>query len=136
MIPKVFPGDYTSLEKISEFIKIAAKNAGFDDFTIYTIETSVDEACSNIIEHAYGRENYGDIEISVSETKESLIISIKDSGTPFNPDSVPIPDLSSNIDNRDEHGLGLYMIRQWMDEVIFEFKDNSNFLTIIKHKGS
>lgn len=136
MIPKVFPGNYASLEKISEFVKIAAKNAGFDDFTIYTIETAVDEACSNIIEHAYGRENRGDIEISIDETKESLLISIKDNGKPFNPDSVPIPDLTSNIDNRDEHGLGLYMIRQWMDEVIFEFKDNANFLTIIKHKGS
>jgi anti-sigma regulatory factor (Ser/Thr protein kinase) len=136
MISKIFPGNFENLEKISEFVKTAAKKAGFDEFTTYTIETSIDEACSNIIEHAYGIENIGSIEITINETEESLIFTLKDNGNPFNPDSIPTPDLSSNIDDRDEHGLGLYMMKQWMDEVVFEFKNNSNFLTIIKHKGS
>lgn len=133
---QIFPGNYKSLEKISEFVKETAKSAGFDDFTIFTIETSVDEACSNIIEHAYGDENIGDIEISIDFNQNQFFVIIKDHGSPFNPDLIPEPNLSSNLNKREEHGLGLYMMKQWMDEVKFEFKDNSNILTLIKNKGS
>lgn len=133
---QIFPGNYKSLEKISEFVKNSAKSAGFDDFTIFTIETSVDEACSNIIEHAYGNENIGNIEISVVETDKNFTVTIKDHGNSFNPDLIPDPNLSTNIYEREEHGLGLYMMKQWMDVVNFEFKDNSNILTLIKKKES
>jgi anti-sigma regulatory factor (Ser/Thr protein kinase) len=133
---QIFPGNYESLEKISEFIKKTAKTAGFDDFTIFTIETSVDEACSNIIEHAYGEENIGNIEITIIDSEKKFSVILKDHGDPFNPDSIPTPNLSSNINEREEHGLGLYMMKQWMDDVKFEFKDNSNILTLIKNKGS
>ncbi|MHB8134045.1 MAG: ATP-binding protein [Anaerolineaceae bacterium] len=132
---QIFPGRYDSLEKISEFIQENTKNAGFDGFTSYTIETAVDEACSNIIEHAYGQENIGDIEISVSINPSNLTIYIKDNGKPFNPKSIPKPNLSSNLYERKGDGLGLYMMRQWMDEVQFEFVDNKNVLKMVKNKG-
>jgi len=132
---QIFPGRYDSLEKISEFIQENTKNAGFDGFTSYTIETAVDEACSNIIEHAYGQENIGDIEISVSINPSNLTIFIKDNGKPFNPKSIPKPNLSSDLYERKGDGLGLYMMKQWMDEVQFEFIDNTNVLKMVKNKG-
>lgn len=135
MESRIFPGRYDSLEKISEFIKENAKFAGFDGFTTYTIETAVDEACSNIIEHAYGNENIGDIEISVFENPTNLTIFIKDYGKPFNPKSIPKPNLSKNLFERKSNGLGLYMMKQWMDEVQFEFVNNSNILKLVKNKG-
>lgn len=131
---RIFPGRYDSLEKISEFIKENAKSAGFDGFTTYTIETAVDEACSNIIEHAYGKENIGDIEISIQENPTNLTIIIKDHGKPFNPKSIPKPNLSKNLFERKSNGLGLYMMKQWMDEVQFEFVNNSNILKLVKNK--
>jgi len=132
---QIFPGRYDSLEKISEFIQENTKDAGFDGFTSYTIETAVDEACSNIIEHAYGQENIGNIEISVSINPSNLTIFIKDNGRPFNPKSIPKPNLSSNLYERKGDGLGLYMMKQWMDEVQFEFVDNTNVLKMVKNKG-
>jgi len=132
---QIFPGRYDSLEKISEFIQENTKDAGFDGFTSYTIETAVDEACSNIIEHAYGQEIIGDIEISVSINPSNITIFIKDNGRPFNPKSIPKPNLSSNLYERKGDGLGLYMMKQWMDEVQFEFIDNMNVLKMVKNKG-
>lgn len=132
---QIFPGRYDSLEKISEFIQENTKDAGFDGFTSYTIETAVDEACSNIIEHAYGQENIGNIEISVSINPSNITIFIKDNGRPFNPKSIPKPNLSSNLYERKGDGLGLYMMKQWMDEVQFEFVDNTNVLKMVKNKG-
>lgn len=135
METRIFPGRYDSLEGISSFIKENAKSAGFDGFTMYTIETAVDEACSNIIEHAYGQENLGTIEISIEENTSNITIFIKDFGKPFNPKSIPNPNLSKNLFERKGSGLGIYMMKQWMDEVQFEFVNNANILKLVKNKG-
>lgn len=131
---KVFPGNYGSLQKISNYIKTASHEAGFDGFTTYTIETAVDEACSNIIEHAYGGENKGNIEISIVESPKQLTIYIRDYGSSFNPEKVPIPSMSKELKDHKANGLGLYMMRQWMDEIDFKFGEKSNLLKMVKYK--
>ena len=132
----VFPGRYRSLANISEFVKKAAQEADFDAFTIYTVETAVDEACSNIIEHAYGGEDKGVIEVSVGYAENELTIILKDYGQPFIPEEIPDPNLTDNLFDREGHGLGLYMMRQWMDEVHFSFDKSGNLLKLVKYKGS
>ena len=127
-----FPGSYSSLVKISEFVTQAAKQLDFSDFDLYKIETAVDEACSNIIEHAYGQEKLGDIEISVKINPEKLTITLTDFGKPFDPKYVKKPNLSSNLSDRDNHGLGIYMMKQWMDIVEFDSENGRNVLTLIK----
>jgi len=127
-----FPGSYSSLVKISEFVLQAAKQVGFSDFDLYKIETAVDEACSNIIEHAYGQENLGDIEISVEAEPEKLTVTLTDFGKPFDPNFVKKPNLSSNLTERDDHGLGIYMMKQWMDIVEFVSSSEKNVLTLVK----
>lgn len=131
-----FPGRYESLADISNFVKKIAKSKGYEGLALYTIETAVDEACSNIIEHAYGEENIGDIKISIDFINNGLIIIIKDNGHPFDPKKIRKPNLSDHLEEREAHGLGLYMMNQWMDEVHFDFTEQENVLTMIKYKGS
>ena len=135
MTTVVFPGRYESLAKIGEFIRRVATNAGFDSLATYTVETAVDEACSNIIEHAYGGEERGDIECTCDETKDKLTIILCDQGEPFNPDDVAEPDLSLPLEDRDNHGLGLYFMRKWMDEIHFEHPPaGGNTVVMVKRK--
>jgi serine/threonine-protein kinase RsbW len=130
-----FPGCYDSLEKIAEFIRQAACNAGFDGMTTYQVETAVDEACSNIIEHAYGGEGVGNIEFMCQITEEALIIVLTDRGKPFNPEKYQMPNLKAPLAKRDNHGLGIYFIQKLMDEVHFEFDPTSgNQLRMVKRK--
>ena len=136
METQTFPGRYESLAEISNFVKKFAKSNSFDGLALYTIETAVDEACSNIIEHAYGEENNGDINISIDFIDNGLVIIIKDRGKPFDPKKIKKPNLSDHLEEREAHGLGLYMMKQWMDEVHFEFKKQENVLTMIKFKDS
>lgn len=111
-----------------------AQDAGFESFAIYSIEMAVDEACSNIIEHAYGGEGKGDIRCTCQVNEESMIISLKDRGKSFNPSQIPEPNLSDNLDDREAHGLGLYFIRQWMDDVKFASNESENELLMVKRK--
>jgi serine/threonine-protein kinase RsbW len=128
-----FPGSYSSLVKIGEFVTQAAKSIGFDGFELYKIETAVDEACSNIIEHAYGQEDIGDIVVSVVTDLEKITITLTDFGEPFDPKYVKQPDLDADLEVREDHGLGIYMMKQWMDVVIFDINQEKNVLTLVKY---
>ena len=131
----IFPGRFDSLVRIGEFVVHVAEAAGLNTRAVYAVQTAVDEACANIIEHAYGGEGRGDIECTCRINNNGLTVTLRDYGCSFDPTSVPEPDLYANLDNRKEGGLGLYFIRQLMDEVRFEFTpDAGNVLTMVKHR--
>jgi len=137
MTTRNFPANFKSLSNISDFIVTSSENAGFSPSDIYAIQTAVDEACSNIIDHAYGCENLGDIQIQVTPLKNGIQIILRDEGNPFDPDDVPDPDISSPLEIRKERGLGIFFMRKLMDRVIFEFSNKKgNTLTLIKYKGA
>ncbi|MDY6846717.1 MAG: ATP-binding protein [Chloroflexota bacterium] len=137
MVTKTFPGNFKSLELISKFIVKQAQKAGFNPDDVYAIQTAVDEACSNIIDHAYRGEDLGTIIIKVNEKENSLHIVLRDKGKPFDPNDVPQPNINSSLENRKERGLGIFFMRNLMDQVIFEFsEEKGNKLTLVKNKRS
>ena len=130
-----FPGRFASLANISKFVARAARAAGLDERAVYAVQTAVDEACSNIIEHAYGGEGRGPIECTCRIDDDGLTVTLRDYGRPFDPTCVPRPDIHASLEDRQEGGLGLYMMRQLMDEVRFGPPcDSSNVLTMVKRK--
>jgi serine/threonine-protein kinase RsbW len=130
-----FAGRYDNLALISEFVRQYAEQAGMDPMAVYEIETAVDEACTNIIDYAYCGEGKGEIEVTCDFNDQELTIILKDCGKPFNPDKIPKPKLNAPLSKRQAHGLGLYIMHQWMDEVHFEFtKECGNILTMVKRK--
>jgi serine/threonine-protein kinase RsbW len=135
MATKIFPGIYASLADIAGFVKNSAIEAGFSLNEVFTIETAVDEAVSNIIEHAYNGENKGDIVCKSSILKNGIEIVLEDHGKPFDPSCIPIPNLKAALEDRsDTGGLGYYMMCQMVDEVRFDFNEKRNRLTMIKYK--
>jgi len=130
-----FPGRFDRLAAISEFVTHAAEVAGLDARAIYAVQVAVDEACCNIIEYAYGGEGRGDIECTCRINDGSLAVILRDHGRPFDPTSVPEPDLHASLEDRNGGGLGLYFMRQLMDKVHFEFTpDSGNVLTMVKRR--
>jgi len=107
-----------------------------DDSEVYAVELAVDEACSNIIEHAYGVDNGGEIECTCEAEDDRLTVILRDHGEPFDPATVTRPDLSSGIEKRPLGGLGVYLMRQLMEDVRFEARGEAgNLLTMVKYKG-
>ena len=129
----IFPAKFDQLDPIRGFASQAARDAGMDDSDTYAIELAVDEACTNIIEHAYQGENRGDIECTCESNDICLTMVIRDHGKPFDPSSVLAPDLNANIDNRAVGGLGVFLMKKLMDEVHFEpLGEAGNVLTMVK----
>jgi anti-sigma regulatory factor (Ser/Thr protein kinase) len=116
------------------------------------VQVAVDEACSNIIEHAYGGEGLADnarrpgdpcrappptIKCTCRTKPDRLIIELYDHGQPFDPDAVPKPDLNADLSERHAGGLGVYFIQQLMDAVHFESTPGQgNTLTLTKFRTS
>lgn len=130
-----FPGRFDSLASISEFIASAAKAAGLDERAIYESQMAVDEACSNIIEHAYSGEEHGDIGCTCNIDEGELTVILRDHGIPFDPTCVLEPDLHTPLEEREAGGLGVHFMRHLMDEMRFECSpDWGNVLTMVKRR--
>ena len=122
-----------NLSVISDFIGKAMRQIGAKEKSIAEVQLAVDEACSNIILHAYsGRK--GIVKLALELMGGDLIVTIKDRGKPFDPASVPPPDLEADLNERKIGGLGMYLMRKVMDEVSYTFDaEEGNRLTMRKH---
>jgi len=134
MTSRTFPGNFESLAEIAEFVRLQGKEAGLSDKELFELETAVDEAVSNIIEHAYGGEGLGEIDCICTALADGIEVILEDYGQPFDPSCVAAPDLSLQLENRKNHGLGYYLMCQLTDVVHFEFSESQNRLTLIKRK--
>ncbi len=132
------PARYSEVAGACAFCAAAATEAGLSEHAAFHVQMAVDEACTNIIEHAYAGEDRGTIALSCRVEPEKLTVVIRDHGRRFDPDAVPAPKLGSLIEDMEVGGLGLYFMRQVMDEVHFRFDEQGNELTMIKrgNRGS
>jgi serine/threonine-protein kinase RsbW len=135
MLTVTFPGRFESLSQVSKLIVQQAREAGLDDTSVYAVDLAVDEAFTNIIEHAYGGEDLGNIQCTCQVKDDGLTVILRDYGRPFNPDKIPAPNVKARLKDLKSGGVGLFLIRKMMDEVRFEFNPKTgNVLTMIKHK--
>jgi serine/threonine-protein kinase RsbW len=133
MPTKIFPGVYASLAEVAEFVRFSVNECKLSSTDLFSLETAVDEAVSNIIEHAYGGEGFGDIKCLIQIKIDSITIVFEDHGKPFDPSCIPPPTLIGDLKNRPDHGLGYYMMCQLVDEVKFDFNGKRNRLTMTKY---
>ena len=131
-----FPARYDRVAEICGLVAANAEEAGFDADDVFRIELACDEACTNIVQHAYGGEDVGDIRVELESTKEAFIIILRDKGRQFDPDEVPMPNFPADPDKFNElkiGGLGLHFMRTIMDEIRYAVNgQGDNELVMIK----
>jgi anti-sigma regulatory factor (Ser/Thr protein kinase) len=127
-------GRLDNLASIADFVVKAAQSSGLDERATFEVQLAVDEACTNVIQHSYGEEGKGEIVLCCELADSDFVVTIRDHGRPFDPECVPAPDLTCSLAERREGMLGLYFMRQLMDEVCFRFDAEGNELTMIKRR--
>lgn len=130
-------GRFENIKSVCKFVARGAEQSGLDEAAVFHVELACDEACTNIIEHAYGAEDVGEIEVSWHVQNDLFMITIHDNGRSFDPDKVPdeatVPLSSDHVDRMQEGGLGIHFMRKLMDEIRFNFdKEKGNTLTMVK----
>jgi serine/threonine-protein kinase RsbW len=96
----------------------------------YALELAVHETCTNIVQHAY-RNSSGriELELSLAQHPQRLVIDLYDTGRAFNLAEVSQP----NLDIPQEHGYGLFLVRQLMDDVSYQPENGKNHWRLIKY---
>jgi anti-sigma regulatory factor (Ser/Thr protein kinase) len=118
----IVPARFDQLQRVASFVRAHAEHVGLSGLDLNRIELAVDEACSNIIQHAYAGRSDGKIQIRVQTVPAGrLTVVLIDTGRPFDPNSVPSHDPGGALDDLKIGGLGLYLMRQTMDDITFEF---------------
>ena len=124
--------DLSQLRAIRDFVAEASRDLDLDDWIIPDVQLAVDEICSNVITHGYGGQG-GQIEVTVEPIEDGVQVIVRDWGMAFDPQTVPVPKVDAALELRSLGGLGLFLVRQLMDDVRFEFDgERGNSVTMVK----
>ena len=129
------PGRFDQLERVCQLVGQVASEAGLGEVESGRCQMAVDEACTNIIEHGYGGEDRGTIELHCQVREGELVITVQDHARLFDPTEVPPPNLNAPLDELKVGGLGIYFMRQVMDAVEFTYEGGGNKLVLVKRRA-
>ncbi len=125
-------GQPENLARIGNWIMESARACGLNEDDAFRVQLAVDEACTNVIEHAYEGQG-GPIELSCRREGPEVRVTIHDWGRPFDPTTIQPPDLGAPLKDRQIGGLGLHFMHVLMDRVQFTFDAvKGNVLTMVK----
>lgn len=125
-----------NLPALLHFVSGACERAGATAGDEFAVKLAVEEACVNVITHGYAGREPGPISLTFRSEPESFVVTIADVAAPFEPESLPEPDLTSGWNEREIGGLGWWLIRKMVDEIEYESRPGSgNRLTLVKRRG-
>lgn len=122
-----------NLDDVIEFVDKELEGCACSAKTLTQINVAVEELFVNIAHYAYGDETgLATIRVELSEDRNAVMITFIDSGKPYDPLAKPDPDTTLSVEERQIGGLGIFMVKKSMDDVIYEYREGKNILTLKK----
>jgi anti-sigma regulatory factor (Ser/Thr protein kinase) len=109
-----------------------AEGAGFDETTANQIALAVDEAATNVLEHAYHGAAGRPVELCFGRDGAEFRVLVCDGGDGVDPREVPEVDLRQYATERRTGGLGVHLMGKIMDSVTFERSGERNVCCLVK----
>lgn len=123
------------LDEVIAFVEEQLESASCPLKVQGQICVSFEELYVNVVNYAYGEES-GEcvigMNISTVGNEKKMVLTVKDRGNPFNPLKKEDPDITLSVEDRPVGGLGIYMVKQSMDDVMYEYQKGWNVIKIVK----
>ena len=134
MAQMTFPATLENIEAATDFMNGILESADCPMRTQMKLAVALDELMSNVARYAYAP-GTGDVTVSVEvlEDPKRAVITLTDSGVPYDPLQKEDPDVTLSAEERNIGGLGIYIVKQSMDGMTYEYRDGQNVLTIVKN---
>jgi serine/threonine-protein kinase RsbW len=130
------PSQTSFLGLVREITKRMAESAGFPEATADGLALAVDEATTNVIEHAYRGSDDHEVELRFEDRGAEFRVEVLDSGVSVDPRTVPRVDLDRYVSERRTGGLGVHLMEKIMDSVTFRRSARRNVCCLVKRKES
>ncbi len=125
--------DIERIPELSKFIEGVCEELELGMPETMSLNLALEEAVVNVMNYAYPKGAYGEVNIEAIANNKCLKIIIKDSGIPFDPTKQGEVDTTLSAEERPIGGLGIYLVREIMDSVNYEYVDHKNILTLRKN---
>ncbi len=122
------------LAVVRDVTRSMAEVAGFNRAAADQIALAVDEAATNVIEHAYGGAGDRIVEVRYEDAGEDLRVDVVDNGARVDPKAMPRVDLDRYASERRKGGLGVHLMSKIMDSVTFRRSARRNVCCLVRHK--
>lgn len=127
----VLKNDFNELAKVKPFIDSFIAKNNIDTSLEPQISLALDEALTNVVMYAYPKNVTGEAVVTMNVVNDEIIIEISDHGVPFNPLNYET-DFNIPLEERHKGGMGIHIIKESMDTVNYDYRDNTNILTLTK----
>ena len=128
----ILANDISEISRLYEFVEEFGNDFELSPDIVFNLNLVLEEAVVNIINYAYPKEEHESIYLSARMHEGSVILVLTDTGKEFDPTAVPEADVTLSADDRQIGGLGIFLIRQIMNEVKYERIEGKNILTLEK----
>ena len=128
----ILTNDISEINKLSEFVEEIGNELSLAPDVVFNLNLVLEEAVVNIINYAYPKEEHQSIYLSATLHEGSIILVLTDTGVEFDPTMAPEADITLSAEERPIGGLGIFLIRQIMNEVRYDRIDDKNVLTMEK----
>ena len=126
------PATIDSINRVTDFVDRELEKIGCPIKNVYQINIAIDELLANISMYAYEKSGEAIVQYEVERSPAAVVLRFIDSGVPYNPLDKEDPDVTLSAEQRNIGGLGIFMVKQSMDHVSYEYKDRKNIVTIKK----
>lgn len=120
-----------AIEVVAVYIEEILESAGISMIDSSRVQLAVEEAVTNVVTHGYD-EKPGEVSVCCTIENKMVIVTITDSGFPFDPTTIPPADVTADIEHRNIGGLGVHLIRSLMDEMTYQRIGEKNQLVLKK----
>ena len=127
------PNDINTIPQLNEFIDTVCEELEIDMALAMSLNLAMEEAVVNVMDYAYPAGTEGEVNIEAIADQTQLHFIISDSGKPFDPTAKEEVDTTLSAEERPIGGLGIHLIRQLMDDISYERKDDKNILRLSKN---
>ena len=122
------PATVENIEKVTDFVNEKLEQINCPMKAQMQIDIAIDELFGNIAHYAYNpKTGPATVRVEVTEAPISVIITFIDCGVPYDPLKKDDPDITLSAEERE-----IFMVKQTMDEITYEYRDGQNILRIRK----
>ena len=129
----ILPNDVQEVPKLAAFVDEICEAAGMDMATAMQMNLAIEEAVVNVMEYAYPAGIKGEVRIEAQVHDTYVEFTLSDDGMPFNPTEKGEVDTTLSAEERSIGGLGIMLVKHYMDSVIYKYVDSQNVLTLRKN---
>lgn len=128
----ILANDIAEISRLAQFVDEVGEKFSLTPDIVFNLNLVLEEAVVNIINYAYPKEEHQFIYLSAKLHEGSIVFVLTDTGKEFDPTQAPDADITLSAEDRPIGGLGIFLIRQIMNEVKYERIEGKNVLTLEK----